>query len=342
VTLSPASIVDENQDRAVARAEAEETPRVTVRRLEKAYNPVRKALDGVDFELRSGFTGLLGPNGAGKSTLMSCLAGILSWDAGQIFINGIDAERHPARCRRDVGFMPERVDFPREMRVQHYLEFVAATAKRLPRGQRRGAVQTALERAGLGPVRSRVVGNLSKGYRQRVGLAQALIGDPAFVILDEPTAGLDPLNLLEIRPTLVEYAADHVVLLSTHTLAEARLLCDRLLVLRSGALIYNGPTSGLGAGGTRQMRLRVAGYDNRDLESAVVGLGATLVRFLSSREVVVELADDDEAADLTSRLAAQGWRVAALEATSDVLEDAFRNAVTGDTTRPDELTEVRP
>jgi ABC-2 type transport system ATP-binding protein len=297
-----------------------------VRDIEKTYG-TRRALAGVSFELANGLTGLLGPNGAGKSTLMRCLVGISSWDRGQVMLDGVDPERHPAVVRRKVGYLPERFAFPAEMRIEAYLRFVAATAKRIPRPERDAAVESALARAGLGHVRSRVVGNLSKGYRQRVGLAQALLGDPAIMILDEPTAGLDPLTLLDIRSTLVDYAADHVVVLSTHTLAEARLLCDRLLVLSAGAVVYDGPTSGMAVADRRRVRLRVAEGDNRELGSFLATCGSPPVRSLSDREVIVEVDGEQALGGLSRRLMHAGFSVVALEPTADALEEAFREAV---------------
>jgi ABC-2 type transport system ATP-binding protein len=310
--------------------------RVVVEGVVKTYG-ARRALQGVGCRLDNGLTGLLGPNGAGKSTLLRCLAGIQSWDEGRITIDGIDAERHPAVVRRRVGFMPERVSFPVEMRVAAYLRYVAA-AKSIARPDRSAAVDLAVTRAGLDGVRSRIIGNLSKGYRQRVGLAQALLGDPALVILDEPTAGLDPLNLLDIRAVLSEYAADHVVVLSTHTLPEARLLCDRLLVLAQGSIVYDGPTVEMTLAGAeaRRVRVRAQGGDEQGLGPLVAEAGGRVVRAASrpgACDAVVELTGEATVADLTRALVLAGWAVEAIEPLSDVLEDAFRQAVLAD---PDE------
>jgi gliding motility-associated transport system ATP-binding protein len=311
-----------------------ETPaasgRVVVEGLVKSYG-ARQALQGVDCRLDNGLTGLLGPNGAGKTTLMKCLAGIQSWDQGRIAIDGVDAEHHPRTLRRLVGYMPERVSFPAEMRTAAYLAYVAA-AKGIARSERAAAVELALTRAGLDGVRSRIIGNLSKGYRQRVGLAQALLGDPVVVILDEPTAGLDPLNLLDIRAVLSDYAADHVVVLSTHTLSEARLLCDRLLVLAQGSIVYDGPTVELTLSGAeaRRVRVRAQGGDEQDLAAIVAEAGGRVVRAAARPEAcdaVVELQGDGAVAALTRSLVLAGWSVEAIEPLSDVLEDAFRQAV---------------
>jgi ABC-2 type transport system ATP-binding protein len=315
---------------------AEEPPpsgRVVVEGLVKTYG-ARQALRGVDLRLDEGLTGLLGPNGAGKSTLMRCLAGIQSWDTGRVAVDGVDAERHPAALRRSVGFMPERVSFPAEMRVAAYLGYVAA-AKGIRRREQAAAVDQAVERAGLGGVRGRIVGNLSKGYRQRVGLAQALLGDPAVVILDEPTAGLDPLNLLDIRSMLSEYAADHVVVLSTHTLPEARLLCDRLIVLSQGSIVYDGPTveMTLSGAGSRRIRVRAQGGDEEGLAAVVAEVEGRIVRAVSrpgACDAVVELAGDGAVPALTRKLVLAGWSLEAVEPLSDVLEDAFRQAVVAD------------
>jgi ABC-2 type transport system ATP-binding protein len=304
--------------------------RVVVEGLVKTYG-ARQALRGVDLRLDEGLTGLLGPNGAGKSTLMRCLAGIQSWDTGRVAVDGVDAERHPAARRRSRGVRPARGSLPAEMRVAAYLGYVAA-AKGIRRREQAAAVDQAVERAGLGGVRGRIVGNLSKGYRQRVGLAQALLGDPAVVILDEPTAGLDPLNLLDIRSVLSEYAADHVVVLSTHTLPEARLLCDRLIVLSQGSIVYDGPTieMTLSGAGSRRVRVRAQGGDEDGLAAVVAETGGRVVRAVSrpgACDAVVELDGDGAVPALTRKLVLAGWSLEAVEPLSDVLEDAFRQAV---------------
>jgi len=232
---------------AVQRPEPVAAPLVSVSNLTKSYGG-RRAVDGVSFELGCGVTGLLGPNGAGKSTVIRCLAGLGSWDEGEVRIAGIDPAWRSRDARGTVGYMPERVSFPPEMKVEHYLRF-AAEGKGLPRSERRSAVAAALSRAGLEAVRSRIISNLSKGYRQRVGLAQALLGDPPVLILDEPSAGLDPLNVIEIRAVLQQYAEERAVLVSTHRLGETSQLCSRVLVLSAGRLVYDGSPVGMAAAG---------------------------------------------------------------------------------------------
>jgi len=331
--MTATSPVTRPGERDDAPAETAPAGRVVIEGLVKSYG-ARQALRGIDVRLDNGLTGLLGPNGAGKSTLMRCLAGIQSWDTGRVAVDGVDAERHPATLRRSVGFMPERVSFPGEMRVAAYLGYVAA-AKGIARRDQAAAAELAVNRAGLAGVRGRIVGNLSKGYRQRVGLAQALLGDPAVVILDEPTAGLDPLNLLDIRSVLSEYAADHVVVLSTHTLPEARLLCDRLIVLSQGSIVYDGPTveMTLTGAGSRRVRVRARGGDEDALAAVVAGTGGRVVRAVSrpgACDAVVELDGDGAVPALTRQLVLAGWSVEAVEPLSDVLEDAFRQAVAAD------------
>ena len=211
---------------------------LSVSNLTKSYGG-RRAVEGVSFELGPGVTGLLGPNGAGKSTLIRCLAGLGAWDDGEVRVGGIDPAWRSRDARGRVGYMPERVSFPPEMRVEHYLRF-AAEGKGIARSERKAAVEAALGRAGLDGVRSRIIANLSKGYRQRVGLAQAMLGDPPILILDEPSAGLDPLHVVEIRTVLQRYGEGRAVLVSTHSLDEVRRLCGRVLVLSWGRLVYDG------------------------------------------------------------------------------------------------------
>jgi ABC-2 type transport system ATP-binding protein len=214
---------------------------LSVSYLSKSYGS-RPAVRDVSFEAGSGVTGILGPNGAGKSTLLRCLAGLAGWDAGEVCVGGVDLARRTAQGRRKIGYMPERVAFPQEMRVARYLRFVAEM-KGIAARARGEAIDMALSRAGLDGARSRIVGNLSKGYRQRVGFAQALLGEPPVLILDEPSAGLDPLNVMEFRDVIRSCAADRTVLVSTHILSEARLLCDRVVVMSDGVVVYQGATA---------------------------------------------------------------------------------------------------
>ena len=216
---------------------------LSVSHLTKSYG-ARPAVSDVSFGLTPGITGLLGPNGAGKSTLMRCIAGLASWDSGTVVVDGVDLSRHPGEARRRFGYMPERVSFPAEMRVDEYLGYVAEV-RRIPRSRRAAAVDSALTQAGLDESRRRIVANLSKGYRQRVGLAQSLLAGAAVLLLDEPSAGLDPINVVEMRETLRACAVDRAVLVSTHLLPEARMLCDRVIVMSQGHVVYDGPTAGM-------------------------------------------------------------------------------------------------
>ena len=304
-------------------------PLLAVSRLNRSYG-ARRAVRNVSFELHAGVTGLLGPNGAGKSSLLTCLAGIAGWDDGQVQIAGIDLARHPAAGRRNLGFMPERVAFPAEMRVEEYLRFVCA-AKGISRVQRGTAIGAALERTGLADVRGRVIGNLSKGYRQRVGLAQALVGDPPVVILDEPTAGLDPLSVLEIRDVLSCYARSRAVIVSTHNLPDARLMCDRVLVMAGGCVVYDGAPAGMAGRGDGDLKVRVRIRGRAPDVSPVTTPGTRLVHQQASGtdHVLVVEADSEEALGALVRDLAARWLVVGVEPTTDVLEDAFKRAVVG-------------
>jgi len=305
---------------------------VDVRGLCCSYGSWRAVRD-VSFELGPGVTGLLGPNGAGKTTLLRCLAGITYWDSGTVQIDGVDVSRSPAAGRRRVGFMPERVAFPTDMRVAEYLRFVAAV-KSVPRRSRANEVATVLETTGLGPSRDRMIANLSKGYRQRVGLAQALLGRPPVVILDEPTAGLDPLNVVEIRDVLADYARNRSVLISTHHLPDARLMCDRVIVMSRGAVVYDGAPGGMARArvGPRRVRLEVRPVTDGSPGRPDLGPGVELVHGQPDGpgwSLVVDVADDAALGAEVRRLAG-AWQVVGVEATTDVLEDAFRHAVLAD------------
>jgi ABC-2 type transport system ATP-binding protein len=332
--------VDETE-KARQMSSSPATTLLSVKNLTRRYGS-RKAVNNVSFDLGPGITGLLGPNGAGKTSLMTCLAGIAGWDEGTIRVGDIDVLRHPKEARKLLGFMPERVAFPNEMRVEEYLMYVAA-AKKLPRSERHDAVELAMKRTGLTHMRTRIVGNLSKGYRQRVGMGQALMGDPMLSILDEPMSGLDPLNILDMRGMLQDYARTRTLIVSTHLLADARLMCNRVLVMSLGNLVYQGVPSGMAEGSGHGMRLRVrlAG-DHRPTDRDMVP-GTTLNEVQPDGKgvtAVVEVRDEKAVADLMREWSAK-WPVTTVEPTSDSLEEAFREAVMGSVNANEDVVTVK-
>jgi ABC-2 type transport system ATP-binding protein len=307
----------------------DDEPLLVVSNLTRRYG-TRTAVDDVSFSLGPGITGLLGPNGAGKSSLMTCMAGIAAWDAGSIRIGDADVARSPRAARKLLGFMPERVAFPNEMRVAEYLAF-AAEAKRIPRAQRSAAVEQAIARTGLGAVPDRIVGNLSKGNKQRVGMAQALMGDPLVTILDEPMNGLDPLNILDMRAMLQEYGRTRSVVVSTHLLTDARLMCNNVLVMARGKLVYRGAPSEMaeGMGHTVRVRVRIHAQIEPAPADLVEGTSIVDVSVDDRGTTALVQARDDHAVAALVRAWSARWPVTTVESTADSLEEAFREAVLG-------------
>jgi gliding motility-associated transport system ATP-binding protein len=216
-----------------------------VRDVTKRFGPV-EALGGISFAVRQGeIVGFLGPNGAGKTTTMRLLAGIFPPTSGEVRVAGRDPQRESLACRRAVGYFPEHAPHYPELSVRGYLRFVARV-KRLPRATRAAAIARVLAACGLEAVAHRRVGTLSKGYRQRVGLAQALCGDPPILILDEPTIGLDPAQVVEIRDLVRGLRGSRTVLFSSHILSEVEALCERVVVIARGRIVGEGTPAELG------------------------------------------------------------------------------------------------
>jgi len=204
------------------------------------------AVDNVSFSVKKGeVLGFLGPNGAGKSTTMRMLSGNLAPDHGQIQINGIDLLDQPKLAKAHIGYLPETPPLYREHTVQEFLHF-CARLNRIDSKKHKTAVDAVIDRCGLASVRQRLIGNLSKGFQQRVGIAQAIIHSPAVVILDEPTSGLDPIQIREIRRLIRDIAEEHSVILSTHILPEVQMLCDRVQIISRGQLLFNDSIDKLG------------------------------------------------------------------------------------------------
>ena len=202
---------------------------IVIENLTKSYGS-QKALDGVSLEIKSGqITGLLGPNGAGKSTLMKIITGSVIPDAGSVMVNGVDVLKEPLKVQRVLGYLPEHNPQYLELYIKEYLEYVASIYK-----VDSSRVSQVIDMVVLGPEQHKKIGALSKGYRQRVGLAAALIPDPQILILDEPTTGLDPAQLVEIRALLREVAQEKTVLFSTHIMQEVVELCSECIFLSKG------------------------------------------------------------------------------------------------------------
>ena len=214
-------------------------PMISVQKLIKRYGS-NVAVDSLSFEVDKGeVVGFLGPNGAGKSTTLRILAGFLGMTSGKVSVAGHDIRDESFEARQKIGYMPEAVPLYPEMRVAEYLAF-RAELKRVPRKDRAAFVADAMGKANVEDVANVLIGNLSKGYRQRVGLADALVARPPLLVLDEPTAGLDPNQIREVRDVIRDLGKEHTVLLSTHILSEVEASCSRVIVIAKGKLVAEG------------------------------------------------------------------------------------------------------
>jgi ABC-2 type transport system ATP-binding protein len=217
-------------------------PLIEVKHLRRSYGSVLAVKD-VSFSIGRGeVVGFLGPNGAGKSTTLRMIVGYLGPSAGYVRVNGFDVVEQPLRARRDIGYMPEAAPLYPEMRVREYLTF-RARLKQIERREIPKQVSLVLDKAEVGSVERSLIGSLSRGFRQRVALADALLGNPPLLILDEPTAGLDPNQIHSVRGLIRALGAEHTVLLSTHILSEVESTCSRALVIDRGVLVAQGPIS---------------------------------------------------------------------------------------------------
>ena len=197
------------------------------------------AVDHLNFTVEKGqILGFLGPNGAGKSTTMNMLTGYISATEGTILVNGYDMLEEPELAKKSIGYLPEQPPVYPDMTVEEYLKFVTEL-KKVPRKEREREVDRVIGMTQLEPMRERLIQHLSKGYRQRVGIAQALVGNPEVIILDEPTVGLDPAQIIEVRSLIRELGEKHTVILSSHILSEVNAICDSILIISKGKLVAN-------------------------------------------------------------------------------------------------------
>lgn len=245
---------------------------IEVRNLVKKYGS-HLAVDHLSFVVEKGqIYGFLGPNGAGKSTTMNIMTGYLGATEGEVLVNGHNMLKEPEEAKRRIGYLPEIPPLYTDMTVEEYLKF-AAELKKVKRAEIASQVEQVMERIKLTDVRHRLIRNLSKGYKQRVGLAQAVLGFPEIIILDEPTVGLDPMQIIEIRQLIRELAKEHTVILSSHILAEVREVCDYVMIISKGKLVASDTPDHLEhlIEGEETLELEVKG-SRRQAESILSGI----------------------------------------------------------------------
>ena len=307
----------------------------------------KQALRDVSFNVAEGeIMGFLGPNGAGKTTTMNILTGYLSATAGTARIDGVDVLEKPLVAKSKIGFLPEQPPLYMDMTVKEYLNFVYGLKNcRLPRAQH---IKEICEVVRIGDVYGRIIKNLSKGYRQRVGIAQALLGSPQLIILDEPTVGLDPAQVIGIRKLIRELGKTHTVILSSHILSEVQAVCSRVLILSKGALVAEGTPEQLSEKLSPGIRLRVTALGSSDTVLPVVEAvpAITGVQLVSEADGEVtftaETADTtDRRAEVSRALSEAGCTVLELTAENRSLEEVFL-ALTGETADVPEEPETEP
>ena len=309
---------------------------IEVKNLSKSYGS-KLALDNISFTANdSEILGFLGPNGAGKSTTMNILTGYLSCSGGQALIDGIDILEDPYTAKRSLGYLPEQPPLYMDMTVNEYLGFVYGLKRcKFPKRSHLGEI---CELVKIEDVRDRVIRNLSKGYRQRVGLAQALVGNPKTLILDEPTVGLDPKQIIEIRTLIKKLGKNHSVILSSHILPEVQAVCDRVIVIDKGKIVANDTSENLSKELSAEHKLIVHIEGPSEEVGAVlekipgmenVRVGREVEKGVSEYELNPE-SDADVRRELFKRMAGRNWPILLMRSSELTLEEIFLKLTTGD------------
>lgn len=303
---------------------------IKVSQLNKKYG-ARTAIENLSFTVGDGqIFGLLGPNGAGKSTIMNILTGYLAPTSGEVEVAGFSLPEEAQKAKACVGYLPEQPPLYPEMTVQEYLDFAAELKGVKKKAERKEQVQCVARRTGLEDVLPRLIRSLSKGYRQRVGIAQALLGAPQLIILDEPTVGLDPAQVIEIRKLIQELGRTHTVILSSHILSEVQAVCSQVLILSKGHLVAVGAPEELGEKLNPGSRLRATvlgkGADVMNAVGSVPGICSVQLESETDGQVTFTAESTDTAdrrAEVSRALSGAGCTVLALAAESKSLEEVF-------------------
>ncbi len=302
---------------------------IEINDIRKSYGD-KRAVDGISFKVNEGeILGFLGPNGAGKSTTLNIITGYLSADSGVVKIDGTDILAEPIKAKKDIGFLPEIPPLYLEMTVFEYLNFVYdLKGCKLPRKQH---LKEICEVVKIYDVGNRLIKNLSKGYRQRVGIAQALIGNPKVLIFDEPTIGLDPRQIIEIRNLIKMLGREHTIILSTHILPEVQAVCDRIVVINKGKIVADEKTEDLinAVDGSRKLVAKIVGPEDEVLKAlrSIGGIKSADVLGKRDTDSVSYLLESQDRVDIRKplfhTLSSKGWPLIGLEGVELSLEDIF-------------------
>jgi ABC-2 type transport system ATP-binding protein len=293
------------------------------RNLSHKYNNTW-AIRDINLEIgHTGIIGLLGPNGAGKSTTMNIICGVLNQTEGDVRINDIDLRKAPEEAKKNIGFLPQIPPLYMDLTIDEYLTY-AAELRLLKKGEVKKAVDEVKERCGIAHFSSRLIRNLSGGYRQRVGIAQAIVHKPALVVMDEPTNGLDPNQIIEVRRLIREIAEEHTVLLSSHILYEINLLCKEIVMIDAGRIVFSDSMDAFN--NYVQAKAVWMRMENPPARADLLNIqGVTQVEFLSDQQVRVYFEGDP---DITERLMAAAvagnWRLKEINLDKGAIDDVFK------------------
>jgi len=285
------------------------------------------AVDNVSIELHQGeILALLGPNGAGKSSCLQMLCGVLAPSEGEIVINGVDLLDNPNMAKKNIGYLPDKPPLYPELTVVEYLTY-AAQLRRVNNSQIKVLLKQAIQRCGLEGYNNRLISNLSKGYQQRVGIAQAIIHQPEIIILDEPTVGLDPIQMLEIRKLILELGEQHGIILSTHILPEVQAVCNRVQMIHHGKSVLNKKLSDLNQSNQVTLRLQ----DAPDIEQLKTLPGVTSVSEASAKRYLLSGEKlESSLAEISKHCVDKNWGLLEITPVENSLEQIFLNLTTGD------------
>lgn len=304
---------------------------ISVENITKTFDQI-KALNGVSFCARPGeILGLLGPNGAGKTTTLKIIATFWQPDSGQVNLGNCDVIKHPQRAKQMIGYLPENVPLYDDMKVYEYLHFVAEMRNIEPDNILERIKKVSLE-TGLNKVIGQTIAQLSKGYKQRVGLAQAIIHDPDILILDEPTTGLDPNQIIEIRELIKKISQNKTIIFSSHILSEVSALCDRVVILNKGKVVAEGTPSELSAQLVKSLIFLEVGSSEENVFEKMSAAGFKIAKDPAQGELGINIVIEsnnvnDDKKKIAEIALKNNWLIYSLETKSATLEDVFREFI---------------